>query len=532
MTAPIPTRKWRPSLGLVVFVVLAIVAMLPLVALGVFRLFDNELVRQTERELIAQSAVFSAIVAMELEARAPGEPITGVVLPEDRTNEDERFRPLRPLLDFTRRGLLPPRPDAIASESELRPAYRSIGAHVSEVAERTQSITLAGFRLLDPTGRVFAGGGEIGLSLAHIDEVDAAINGTYSSVARHRSSAAKVRSPVSFSRTAHFRVFTAMPVVVKRRVAAVVYASRTPLNLLKYVFDERWALFMSAISVLIAVGLLGLVLLRTINGPIRVLLARTQALGAGDRDALQPLPHYGTREIAALSLGIFAASRRLFERSDYISTLAAHVSHELKSPLTSIRGAAELMRDSGDAIDASERRRFLTNIVEDAGRLDRLVGRLRDLARAENLQPNGCTTPKEILSQLEKQGLAGNVRMRGNTHLEIAIATENAAIVFAHLIGNAFEHDATEIDIDISENDTTVAFRISDNGTGISEKNRDRVFDAFFTTKRESGGTGMGLTIVRSLLEAHGGKIALEPAAAGCCFRVELPRSTNRPAAG
>ena len=86
------------------------------------------------------------------------------------------------------------------------------------------------------------------------------------------------------------------------------------------------ALIMSAVSVLLAVGLLELILLRTIDGPVRQLLARTQALGSGDRQALRPLTHYGTREIAALAQDIFAASRRLFDRSDYIATLAAHVS--------------------------------------------------------------------------------------------------------------------------------------------------------------------------------------------------------------
>ncbi len=518
-----PRRKWRPSLGLIIFSVLAVVAVLPLIALGVFRLFDNELVRQTERELIAQSAVFSAIVAMELEARAPHEPIAGFPVPPGQIDPDERFRPVRPKLDFTRNVLLPPRPDALPAETAQRRTYREIGLRVTEIADRTQSITLAGFRILDPTGRVFAGGGELGLSLAHVDEVRTAMSGTYTSVVRRRSSVSAVRSLASLSRTAHFRVFTAMPVLVDERVAAVVYASRTPLNLIKYIFDERWALIMSAVSVLLAVGFLGLILLRTINGPIRQLLARTQALGAGDREALHPLPHYGTREIAALSQGIFTASRRLFDRSDYITTFAAHVSHELKSPLTSIRGAAELLRDDEGRIDPAERRRFLDNIVADASRLDRLVGRLRDLAKAENPQPGGRTTPADVLNQLDRQGRTGHLRVHGPTEIDIALSTDNAAIVLGHLVDNALEQGAAQIDVDIREGKNALALTVSDDGPGITEQNRERIFDAFFTTKRESGGTGMGLTIVRSLLEAHGGAITLEPSDTGCRFRIDLP---------
>ena len=189
MKGPAPLRRWRPSLGLIIFSVLAVVAVLPLIALGVFRLFDNELVRQTERELIAQSAVFSAIVTLELEAAT--EPIAGFGVPPGRIDPKQRFRPVRPILDFTRHVLLPPRPDAQPPETALRVTYREIGLRVTEIAHRTQSVTLADFRILDPAGRVFAGGGEIGMSLAHVNEVRTAMSGTYSSVVRRRSSVSR-----------------------------------------------------------------------------------------------------------------------------------------------------------------------------------------------------------------------------------------------------------------------------------------------------------------------------------------------------
>ncbi|TGV73738.1 two-component sensor histidine kinase, partial [Mesorhizobium sp. M2D.F.Ca.ET.145.01.1.1] len=83
---------------------------------------------------------------------------------------------------------------------------------------------------------------------------------------------------------------------------------------------------------------------------------------------------------------------KLQARSDSIQTFATHVSHELKSPLTAIQGAAELLRDSGGTMDEAERRRFSNNIVTDAGRLNLLVRRLLELARAENLAPSGEST--------------------------------------------------------------------------------------------------------------------------------------------
>jgi signal transduction histidine kinase len=65
--------------------------------------------------------------------------------------------------------------------------------------------------------------------------------------------------------------------------------------------------------------------------------------------------------------------------------------------------------------------------------------------------------------------------------------------------------------------------RVADNGEGISSGNRDRVFEPFFTTRRESGGTGMGLQIVRSMLQAHGGTIELLPSTSGAAFELRIP---------
>src|SRR5690348_7521273 len=96
------------------------------------------------------------------------------------------------------------------------------------------------------------------------------------------------------------------------------------------------------------------------------------------------MPHYGTFEIAALAQSFMTMAKRLSDRSDYLATFTAHVSHELKTPLTSIRGAAELMQDSAERMDASTRQRFLANVLLDAARMTALLDALRELARAEN----------------------------------------------------------------------------------------------------------------------------------------------------
>jgi signal transduction histidine kinase len=103
------------------------------------------------------------------------------------------------------------------------------------------------------------------------------------------------------------------------------------------------------------------------------------------------------------------------------------------------------------------------------------------------------------------------------------MSAENAQIVFGHLADNSLRHGATSLAISAREQGDTLIVRVADNGAGVSPGNRDRIFDPFFTTRRADGGTGMGLGIVRALLRAHGGDIALDDSAEGAAFVVTLP---------
>jgi two-component system, OmpR family, sensor histidine kinase CreC len=104
----------------------------------------------------------------------------------------------------------------------------------------------------------------------------------------------------------------------------------------------------------------------------------------------------------------------------------------------------------------------------------------------------------------------------------IAMSEENAAIVFSHLSDNALRHKAGTLRITVFADSKMVRVEIADDGEGISAKNRDKVFDPFFTTRRESGGTGMGLGIVQAMLHAHGGSIRLVDADQGAAFEIWL----------
>jgi signal transduction histidine kinase len=223
----------------------------------------------------------------------------------------------------------------------------------------------------------------------------------------------------------------------------------------------------------------------------------------------------GTREIATLSQSFLDLAERLVDRTEYVSSFAAHVSHELKSPLTSIRGSAELLRDA--EMSKEERARFLNHIIADSDRLAALLERLRELARADLDAAPGSATISEALAGQQRVSLTGQVEV------PVRLSLEAAKAVFGQLLSNALEHGATEVTIEARRGDGMLRVTVADNGEGISPGNRDRVFEPFFTTRREDGGTGMGLQIVRSLLTAHGGTIRLVPSDGGAVFELTLP---------
>src|SRR5215467_8022512 len=205
-------EKCRPSLGQIVFAVLVSVAVLPLVGLFFFRLYDNQLIRQTQAELIAQSQVLSAIYAREIETRRAGGIALGAEIPpEARPDPTDKFAPIRPALDLVGHDFFGRRPDALPAKRAADPAYVAIGATLMSLIVETQKVTLAGFRILDPQGVVIAGREEVGQSLAHVEEVASALRGEYRAVLRTRVPD-KAPPPIySFSRGLAVHVFSAMP---------------------------------------------------------------------------------------------------------------------------------------------------------------------------------------------------------------------------------------------------------------------------------------------------------------------------------
>lgn len=519
--------KWRPTLGQIIFAMLTTVLMLPLIGLFIFRLYDNQLIRQTESELIAQSTVLAAVYAREVEAKLSEGITLGTELSDADKPAPDEFSPITSGLDLAGNDLQGRRPDGLPPARPADAAYREIGAKLVPLLRETQRVTLAGFRILDPQGTVIAGHDETGLSLAHVEEVAAALKGRYRGALRIRQRDKPPPPIYSISRGTGLRVFSAMPVIVRDHVAGVIYASRTPSNIFKHLYDERGKFLLASLAVLGVTLVIGFIFSRTITRPMHELILRTDAIARGDRDAFRPLAHYGTREFAQLSQRFLAMAEQLSRRSTSIATFAAHLTHELKSPLTSIKGAAELLQDSSrsasHALTETEQSTFLANIIGDTERLEAMAARLRELARAETLTQNGHTTLAEIAGPLQRRFGQLAITCDGAQDHAVAISSETALIVLSHLADNALRHNARTMRITASPQADTLITVVGNDGDPISEQNRERIFDAFFTTRRESGGTGMGLAIVQSMLRAHGGTIRLLRPDQGVAFEMELP---------
>ena len=101
---------------------------------------------------------------------------------------------------------------------------------------------------------------------------------------------------------------------------------------------------------------------RTLLRPIQALSEQARDLAEGRRSAIEPLDRYGTSDLAALGQSVFDMAAALEKRGQYVRDFATHVSHEFKTPLTSIRGAAELLGEHHETMDAGKRKRFLANI--------------------------------------------------------------------------------------------------------------------------------------------------------------------------
>ncbi|MBW2700574.1 MAG: HAMP domain-containing protein [Deltaproteobacteria bacterium] len=497
-----------------------LVLLIPILALLGLKFTQVQSVRETEVKLIAESVLIAeAWRGHWLEAQGKQSDKPGRIRPDHA--KDERYHPINPMLEGDWEVSGPAADPTRYAEDPQGPAWRA-GKSIKPLLDRAKIFNLTAARVLNAEGAVVASTGLWwGAYLNHLPEVKAALAGRYQAVARHRVSDEPKPAFSSISLRGDIRVFTALPIFSDGEVVGAVWMSRTSMDPLKAAWFARRPLSTAFVVSLFLTLLVSLLLSRLFTRPLRAITKSADAIARGESGRVEKPKGLVPTEIHSLAEALDTMTRQLSDRAEYISDFAANVSHELKSPITSIQGAAELLREEGTDMPAEQRERFLANILADASRMERLVVRLLELARIQSAPENAASV--DINTMCHRLAEATEV----DVELDLTQAPEKLSINPDHLEGalrnlldNAARHgggQAVKLKVS-SEADGRVAFAVSDLGPGISPANQKRIFDRFFTTERDRGGTGLGLAIVQAVARTRSGDVRLDTGPEGSTF--------------
>jgi signal transduction histidine kinase len=299
---------------------------------------------------------------------------------------------------------------------------------------------------------------------------------------------------------------------------------------------DRWVTLIERLAVaflvaILVVGALAVYLSRRITEPVLELSEAADEIAAGNYDvAVVEVP--GGGEIEHLAERFRSMAARLSEAEEQERNFLMSVSHELRTPLTAIRGHVEALRE-GLADDPAARALSLDVIAAEAGRLERLVGDVLDLAKLDAHRFTVLREEVDMAQLLERaytvygdEARRRGIAYRADVASRPVIVSDGDRVlqIVSNLLDNAFRWtpDGGAIELSLRADDGTVAVGVTDTGPGISAEERERIFRPFWS--RDGGGTGLGLAIARELAVALGGRIELDTAPGrGSRFVLVLP---------
>jgi two-component system sensor histidine kinase KdpD len=240
---------------------------------------------------------------------------------------------------------------------------------------------------------------------------------------------------------------------------------------------------------------------------------------------------------AATQSAMLRESERLY------TTLLNSISHELRTPIAGMAGAADSLLDPAVAADEAARRVLVMNIQEGADRLNRLVENLLDMSRLDSgrlqLRREWCD-PGDLIATAVRRSAAGLVGHPLTVAVAPGLPLVDADFVLieqllVNLLDNAGKYTpaATPIHLSAQVEEKQLVIRVTDAGPGIPVAEQERIFDKFYRLPGSaSGGTGLGLSVCRGLAQAHGGTlVAHNVSTGGAQFVLRLPLSSRQPVA-
>lgn len=286
---------------------------------------------------------------------------------------------------------------------------------------------------------------------------------------------------------------------------------------------------------------LSLFVSRQVVAPIREMMLASQRIAEGNYDERVNVPTHPARdeldELAQLALTFNQMAAKLEQTEAMRRQLIGDVAHELRTPLTTLKGSIEGLIDE---ILPAEVQTF-QQIYQEADRLERLVNDLQELSRVESgaftlkrkeidLVQVIQTTQERLRRQFEEKDVGLKIDLPADLPLVFA-DEDRLGQILLNLVGNALQYTPSggEVTIQAKVKGSEVEVAVADTGIGISAEHLPHLFNRFYrvdkSRSRAGGGSGIGLTIARHLVEAHGGRIWAESAGLqkGSVFRFTLP---------
>jgi two-component system sensor histidine kinase CreC len=312
-------------------------------------------------------------------------------------------------------------------------------------------------------------------------------------------------------------LYVAAPILVKGELAGALSVGKPTMNIDRFLQSAKPRIFkVGLLSGSIAILLSYLVSL-WLTRPIKSLTRYAEAIGEGKRTAF---PKLGRSEIGAMGLA-FQKMQEALEGKKYVEQYTQTLTHEIKSPLSAIRGAAELLEEG---VPQEQQTRFLENIRTEANRIQQIVDRMLELAALENLK-NLENMKNVALKSIVKTVLESKEPMLSKKNIQVNVQVQDELSVkgdsfllhqaISNLLQNAidFSPEHGQIDLRMQIAEQQLHLIVEDNGSGIPDYALDKIFDKFFSLQRPDSGkksTGLGLNFVKEVATLHNGDIKLE----------------------
>ncbi len=499
----------RISLRLLAFNILLV--FLPVGGVLFLDTYERQLLEAQERTMAQEGRLLAA--ALEARDRLEGEDAQRILIQLDQ-RQTARLRVVNRAGEvLADSALLGPRREGETAADEVPPPSPTEKSFLYRIGSLPFRMLRGGSEDSD-----LSADSDISSDLVTRPEIQSALEGRYGAATR-----------ITVGPRSSVTLHIAIPVRIEGEVDGAVLVSQSTGRILQALDAVRLDVFKVFLLSLGAAVVLSLLAATTIARPLAGLRRR-----AGDildrRGRLRGsfVPSNRRDEIGDLERALAELTLQLEQHLRSTETFAADVSHEFKNPLASIRTATDMALED---VDPAERRRFLQMIQKDVARMERLLSEAREISRID-AQLND---EERTLVRLEDLVpiLVESFRLRlgdGGPKFDLAISEDDITVfasadrltqVLENLIDNAvsFSPPGAPIAVSLTIAGESARLTIADRGPGIPDEHRDRVFSRFFSYRPEDdpdrSHTGLGLALVRAIVESYGGLITAEPRSGG-----------------